>query len=186
MNALQLAQSQPPAPALAAAGEERGQYLIFTLGGESFAIGILAIKEIIEYGSLTEVPMMPPAVRGVINLRGSVVPVIDLAARFGRAPTEIRRRTCIVIVELAENGERHDVGVIVDAVNEVMEIPREEIEPPPSFGSRIRSDFIAGMGKLGARFVIILEVARVLSPDDIAPVRGTLVAAPAASGTQPA
>lgn len=151
-----------------------GQYLIFALGGEVFAIGILAIKEIIEYGQLTEVPMMPSVVRGVINLRGAVVPVIDLAARFGGARTTIGRRTCIVIVELEQDGERHDVGVIVDAVNEVIEIPRAEIEPAPAFGARLRTDFIAGMGKLGGRFVIILDVAKVLSLDDIASLSAML------------
>lgn len=150
-----------------AAAAEHGQYLVFNLGGESFAIGILAIKEIIEYGQLTEVPMMPAVVRGVINLRGAVVPVIDLSARFGRAPTVIGRRTCIVIVELAQSGERHDVGVIVDSVNEVVEIDAAEIEPVPDFGTRLRTEFIAGMGKLDGEFVIILRVERILSLDEL-------------------
>lgn len=148
-------------------GGEQGQYLIFTLAQETFAMGILAIKEIIEYGALTAVPMMPEVVRGVINLRGAVVPVIDLSARFGRGQTEVGRRTCIVIVELAQDGERHDVGVIVDSVNEVMEIGIGDIEPAPSFGAKIRTDFIAGMGKLDNRFVIILNIDQVLSLDEI-------------------
>lgn len=156
-------------PMVLAGGEptDQSQYLIFTLGGESFAIGILAIKEIIEYGSLTEVPMMPAAVRGVINLRGAVVPVIDLSARFGRSLTVVGRRTCIVIVELEQDGERADVGVIVDAVNEVIEIGAADIEPAPSFGAKIRTEFIAGMGKLNGRFVIILDVGKVLALADI-------------------
>lgn len=144
---------------------EHGQYLIFSLAGEAFAIDILHVKEIIEYGQLTEVPMMPEVVRGVINLRGAVVPVIDLAARFGRTPTQVARRTCIVIVELEQEGEHHDVGIIVDAVNEVMEIPPADIEPPPTFGTQLRTDFIAGMGKLAGRFVSILQVDRVLCMD---------------------
>jgi purine-binding chemotaxis protein CheW len=155
-------------PGVADASPDQEQYLIFTLGGESFAIGILAVKEIIEYGSLTAVPMMPEVVRGVINLRGAVVPVIDLSRRFGQPRTEVRKRTCIVIVELAQDGERHDVGVIVDAVNEVIDIAQAEIEPPPSFGARVRTDFIAGMGKLAGGFVIILSLDKVLSLGEIA------------------
>ena len=154
---------------LAAVAEEQAeQYLTFMLGGEMFAIGILNIKEIIEYGSLTEVPMMPEFIRGVINLRGAVVPVVDLSARFGRKRTEITRRTCIVIIEVESAGEKHDVGVVVDAVSEVLEIPSGEIEPAPSFGAKIRADFIAGMGKVNGRFVIILNVNNVLSLDDLA------------------
>lgn len=149
-----------------------GQYLIFTLGGEAYAIGILAIKEIMEYGMLTEVPMMPAVVRGVINLRGAVVPVIDLAARFGRPPTKVAKRTCIVIVELEHDGEREDVGVMVDTVNEVLEIPGSEIEPAPSFGARIRTEFISGMGKVNGKFVILLDTNRVLTLDEFAAVHG--------------
>lgn len=144
------------------------QYLTFLLGGEMFAVGILNIKEIIEYGAVTEIPMVPPFIRGVINLRGAVVPVIDLASRFGGKRSEISRRTCIVIIELAENDERQDIGVVVDAVSEVLEIPATEIEPPPSFGARIRADFIKGMGKVNGKFVILLEVDKVLSVDEIA------------------
>jgi len=148
--------------------EEQNQYLTFLLGGEMFAIGILNIKEIIEYGSLTEVPMMPEFIRGVINLRGAVVPVVDLSARFGRKRTEVTRRTCIVIIEVETDGDKHDVGVVVDSVSEVLEIAAGEIEPAPSFGTRIRADFIAGMGKVSGKFVIILSVNNVLSLDDLA------------------
>jgi len=154
---------------LAASGEAN-QYLTFTLGGEMFAVGILNVKEIIEYGSLTEIPMMPAFIRGVINLRGAVVPVIDLAARFGGQATAIGRRTCIVIVEVQQQEGRHDVGIMVDAVSEVLEIPGKEIEPPPAFGARIRADFIAGMGKVNQKFVIILDILRVLSVDEMAAV----------------
>ncbi len=144
-----------------------------------FAIGILAIKEIIEYASLTEVPMMPAYVRGVINLRGSVVPVADLSVRFGRKPGPVTKRTCIVIIEVTANGERQDVGVVVDAVNEVLDILATDIEPPPSFGSRIRTDFIRGMGKVNNKFVILLDVNHVLSLDELADV-ASVAEAPAA------
>jgi purine-binding chemotaxis protein CheW len=147
------------------------QYLTFMLAGETFAIGILAIKEIIEYGSLTEVPMMPACVRGVINLRGAVVPVMDLLARFGRTPSAVSKRTCIVIVELQAGDERQVVGVVVDAVNEVLDIAPADIEPPPAFGARIRTDFIQGMGKVKGKFVILLNVDHVLSLDDLAALR---------------
>jgi len=154
--------------AVAQIAEEQNQYLTFQLGGEMFAIGILNIKEIIEYGSLTEVPMMPGFIRGVINLRGAVVPVVDLSARFGRKRTEVTRRTCIVIIEVETDDEKHDVGLVVDSVSEVLEIAAGEIEAAPSFGTKIRADFIHGMGKVNGKFVIILSVNNVLSLDDLA------------------
>ena len=148
------------------------QYLTFMLAGETFAIGILAIKEIIEYGQLTEVPRMPASIRGVINLRGSVVPVIDLGARFGKQATSVSKRTCIVIIEVSSDSNEGEitqtVGVMVDAVNEVLDIPGTEIELPPSFGARIRPDFIKGMGKVDGKFVIILNADKVLSVDEMA------------------
>lgn len=144
------------------------QYLTFMLGGEMFAIGILHIKEIIEYGGLTEVPMMPKFIRGVINLRGAVVPVVDLSARFGRKTADVTRRSCIVIVETETPDGSCDLGVVVDSVSEVLEIQARDIEPAPAFGARIRADFIAGMGKVNERFVIILDVNRVLSVDEMA------------------
>ncbi len=148
------------------------QYLTFLLGGEMFAIGILGIKEIIEYDGLTRVPMMPECILGVINLRGAVVPVMDLAARFGKPPTVITKRTCTVIVEVeATDGERqdqtHDMGLVVDAVNAVLDIPDADIEPAPAFGARIRTDFIAGMGKVNGKFVILLNISRVLSIQEL-------------------
>jgi purine-binding chemotaxis protein CheW len=153
--------------AAAKAAAEPSQYLTFMLGGEVFAIGILTIKEIIEYNSLTEVPMMPQCIRGVINLRGAVVPVMDLSARFGKPATAVTKRTCIVIVEIEADGERQDVGVTVDAVNEVLEIRPADIEPAPSFGANISTDFIHGMGKLNGKFVIILNTDHVLSVDHV-------------------
>jgi len=151
-----------------AAEQEQGQYLTFMLGGEIFAIGILHIKEIIEYGTLTAVPMMPEYIRGVINLRGAVVPVVDLSARFGRKGTDVSRRTCIVIIEVMSEDVQQVIGVVVDMVNEVLEIPHAEIEPGPSFGAKIRADFIGGMGKVDGKFVIILNVDKVLSVEELA------------------
>ena len=160
--------ARPQAMLSAAKLTEIHQYLTFQLGGEMYAVGILNVKEIIEYGQLTEIPMMPAFIRGVINLRGSVVPVIDLGARFGGHATETSRRTCIVIIELVHEDERHDIGIVVDAVSEVLEISSADIEPAPSFGAKIRTDFIAGMGKVGGRFVIVLDIQKVLSIDEIA------------------
>ena len=152
--------------------QEEGQYLTFFIGGEMFAISILGIKEIIEYGNLTTVPMMPDFIRGVINLRGAVVPVVDMSARFGRTASEVTRRSCIVIIEVETDEEKQDVGVVVDSVSEVLEIPAAEIEPAPSFGARIRADFISGMGKVNGKFVIILNADRVLSVDEMAMLSG--------------
>jgi purine-binding chemotaxis protein CheW len=154
--------------AAAATAADHQQYLTFTLGGEMFAIGILCVKEIIQYGNITAVPMMPDCIRGVINLRGAVVPVVDLARRFWRRGTEAARRTCIVIVEVEGEEGRQDVGVVVDAVSEVLEIRADQIEPAPAFGTRIRTDFIRGMGKINGRFVVIFDVAKVLSLDELA------------------
>jgi purine-binding chemotaxis protein CheW len=152
-----------------AAAAEPAQYLTFMLAQEQFAVGILGIKEIIEYQGVTEVPMMPACVRGVINLRGAVVPVVDLLARFGRASSAVTKRTCVVIVEVAcGTDERHVMGLLVDAVNEVLDIAPADIEPPPAFGARLRSDFIQGVGKVRGKFVLLLDVDRVLSVDEIA------------------
>jgi len=148
-------------------GTDHKQYLTFMLGGEVFAIGILVVKEIIGYGGLTVVPMMPACIRGVINLRGAVVPVMDLSARFGRESTAVSKYTCIVIVEIEAAGEQQVIGVIVDAVNAVLDIPAAEIEPAPRFGVKIRTDFIVGMGKVNGKFVILLNVDSVLSVEEI-------------------
>ena len=158
--------------ALISAAPGPSQYLTFTLRGEMFAVGILNVKELIEYVSLTEIPMVPDFIRGIINLRGSVVPVIDLAARFGGRRTEVGKRTCIVIVEVQHDDARHDIGVMVDAVSEVIDIPGSEIEAAPSFGAKIRADFIFGMGQIAGNFVIILCIDKVLSIAEIAQLTG--------------
>ena len=178
-----LVKSQNSAVAVAkqgAGGGDTHQYLTFTLGSEMFAVGILNVKEIIEYGNLTEIPMMPPFIRGVINLRGAVVPVVDLAARFGGKISAVQRRTCIVIVEVRQEDAKHDIGIMVDAVSEVLEIQAKDIEPPPSFGAKIRADFIAGMGKVAGKFVIILQIDRVLSVDEMALLANVAEASPEA------
>jgi purine-binding chemotaxis protein CheW len=162
--------------------QEEAQYLTFMLGGEMFAIGILGIKEILEYGNITSVPMMPAFVRGVINLRGAVVPVVDLSARFGRHNSDVTRRSCIVIIEADSEAGTQDVGLMVDAVSAVLEIPASEIEPAPSFGARIRSDFISGMAKVAGKFVIVLNADRVLSVDEMARLSEVDTQAGAASG----
>ena len=158
-------------PALAAtqAAVEEKQYLTFMLGGEMFSINILCIKEIIWYANLTEVPMMPECIRGVINLRGAVVPVMDLSRRFGKPSTPVIKSTCIVIVEVptAEEGEHLNMGLVVDSVQAVLEIASSEIEQAPSFGAKIRPDFIEGIGKVNGKFVILLNVNRVLSMEEI-------------------
>lgn len=160
------------------AGAPQGrQYLTFLVTGEIFAIAISSIKEIIEYRPPTDVPMMPAFMRGVINLRGRVVPVIDLSARFGRGRSEPTRRSCIVIVEVAHEHQQ-ELGIAVDGVSAVLEIADADIEPPPDFGARLRADFISGMGKLGERFVIILAIDKVLSIDELTLLGGA--AGPAA------
>lgn len=157
------------AKAGAASAVEEKQYLTFMLGGEMFSLSILCIKEIIWYANLTEVPMMPACIRGVINLRGAVVPVLDLSNRFGKPSTPVVKSTCIVIVEVptAVEGETQNMGVVVDSVQAVLEIPTSEIEPAPTFGAKIRSEFIEGIAKVNGKFVILLNVNRVLSAEEI-------------------
>jgi purine-binding chemotaxis protein CheW len=145
----------------------RTQYLSFVLGGEEYAVNILRVKEIIEYDLLTRVPSMPACVRGVINLRGRVVPVVDLAARFGLSESEITRRSCIVMVELQDGDDSVVVGIITDAVSQVLDLADSAIEPPPSFGASINTAFILGLAELDRKFVIVLDVDRCLDVADL-------------------
>ena len=140
------------------------QYLTFFIRGEEYAVPILRVKEIIEYDSVTRVPTTPVHVRGVMNLRGAVLPVIDLAAKFGCPETETTRTTCIVIVETRLHDDLLVVGVMADGVSQVVDIPQNAIEPPPPFGTSVRVDFLIGMGKLDGRLVLVLDIDRVLSP----------------------
>ena len=157
-----------PDTADAAGAPGTAQYLTFALGNEVFAMNIANVREIIQYGPMTTVPLMPAFVRGVINLRGAVVPVIDLHARFGRAPARVGKKTCIVIFDAQRESERVELGLMVDAVSEVITLEAGQIEPPPRFGSAVRREFIAGMGKLGERFVVILEPERAFDIGEMA------------------
>jgi purine-binding chemotaxis protein CheW len=150
-----------------APSQARTQYLSFALCGEEYAVDILRVREIIEYDALTRVPAMPASVRGVINLRGRVVPVVDLAARFGLEESEITRRSCIVMVELTVDGASIVVGIIADAVSQVLDLAESDIEPAPSFGTRVDARFIQGMTEAGKKFVIILDVDRALDTAEL-------------------
>lgn len=147
--------------------DEASQYLSFVLGGEVYGVSILVIKEILEYSEPTIVPMMPEFIKGVVNLRGSVVPVVDLSLRLGQQPAELTKRTCIVIIEVEHEEEKMEVGVMVDAVNEVLDIEPTNIEETPNFGLNIRTDFISGMGKVAEKFVVLLNINKVLSVDEL-------------------
>jgi purine-binding chemotaxis protein CheW len=164
------------------AGVQGRQYLTFTVTGVSFGIAISSIKEIIEYRTPTEVPKMLGYMRGLINMRGRVVPVIDLAVRFGRSKVEPTRRTCIVILDMQQKQEQHDIGVVADAVSAVVEIADADVEPAPSFGSHLRTDFISGMGKIGDEFVILLDIDKVLSVEELTTLEGEGL--PVTSGAQ--
>lgn len=152
---------------------EAAQLLTFSLGDEVFALDIRGVREIIQPGPTTAVPLMPAFVRGVINLRGAVVPVIDLNARFGRGLSQIGKKTCVVIFDTLRDGERTELGLLVDAVSEVVEIPAGAIQPAPDFGAAVRRDFIRGIGKLAERFVILLEPDKALDMDEMAQLCAT-------------
>lgn len=138
------------------------QFLSFMLGQEMFAMGILAVREILEYAGVTPVPQMPPSICGVINLRGTAVPVLDLARRLEREPSPLSKRTCIIVVEVDGGDGPFVIGILVDAVNAVLDIPAAEIEPAPRFGA-VRADLLHGIGKVNGRFVMLLNVQHLLS-----------------------
>lgn len=144
------------------------QFLSFMLGQDMFAIGILAVREILEYAGVTPVPQMPPCISGVINLRGTAVPVLDLARRLGREPAPIGKRTCIIVVEVESDDGPFVIGILVDAVNAVLDIPPADIEPAPSFGAQVRAEMLQGIGKVQGRFVLLLNVQHVVSASEIA------------------
>ena len=139
------------------------QYLTFQLAGEEYAVGILQVREIITYGTLTKVPHTPPSIRGVINLRGNVVPVVDLGRKFGLTASPVTDRTCVVIVEAGINESRTVMGVIADSVSQVITMSEDNILAAPAFGTRVRIDFLRGMGRSGDKFVLILDIDKVLS-----------------------
>lgn len=144
------------------------QFLTFRIGNEHYGLELSQTREIIEYSGITEVPLMPNFLRGVINLRGEVVPVIDLAVRLGRKPIEVQRRTCIIVVELSNNDQHHVLGLLADAVSEVIEMDDENIEDAPSFGANIRAEFIQGIAKQGEEFVVLLDANNALSIRELA------------------
>lgn len=153
------------------AARREGKYLTFSLGSEEYGIGILKIREIIGILPITAVPETPPYVKGVINLRGKVIPVVNLRLRFGMPEIEIGDRTCIVVVETAGEGGVMPVGIVVDAVSEVLNIRAEEIEDPPCFGVRLNTDYILGMAKMGKGVKLLLDIDRVLGADDLRAMR---------------
>lgn len=140
----------------------QSQLLTFEMGGEEYGVDLLQVTEIIEYGTLTQVPTMPAVVRGVVNLRGHVLPVVDLAARFGIAASPVTRRSCVVVVVTELAGERVQVGLVADAVHEVVGVDPAEVLPPPAFGSAVGASFLTGMVQKKEKFVMVLDLTRVL------------------------
>jgi purine-binding chemotaxis protein CheW len=148
------------------ANDQRTQVLTFVLAGEEYAVDILRVKEIIEYNTLTRVPGMPASVRGVINLRGRVVPVIDLAMRFGMPESVITARSSIVMVEIGVGEAAIIIGIITDSVSEVMDLDADEIQSPPSFGTSVGAEYLNGMAEKGNhKFVMLLNIDRALGAD---------------------
>lgn len=147
---------------------EGDKFLTFRLNDTSYGVEITRIKEIIEYGGITRIPMTPPSIRGVINLRGNVVPVIDLAERLEcGGDNDVSRRTCVIITEMEDEGEVMDIGFVVDAVEQVVGIHEDHIEATPAFGTDIKSDFICGMGNVNEKFVILLDMDSVFSVKEL-------------------
>ena len=146
---------------------EQQQYLTFHLAGTEYAIGILKVKEIIEYDAVTPVPKTPPWIRGVINLRGAVVPVVDLAVKFGVANSQVTKTTCIIILETILSGHPTIMGVIADAVSQVMDVSSEDIRPVPEFGTGIKIDYLLGVTRIGKKFALLLDTDKVLSADEL-------------------
>lgn len=143
------------------------QYISFSVAGEEYAVTILRAREIVEYDTVTRVPMMPPAVVGVLNLRGRVVPVVDLATKFGLPATQVTRWTCILIVETEADGELTQMGLLIDRVGDVVDLDPEDIEPAPAFGTKVHLDQLLGLGKVGKRLVLLLDIDRVLCPEEL-------------------
>jgi purine-binding chemotaxis protein CheW len=154
---------------------EQQQFLTFFLAGEEYAIEILKVREILEYDIVTRVPQTPIWIQGVFNLRGSVVPAIDLALKFGLQETPITPTTCIVILESRQNDDISVLGVVVDAVNQVIEPQPGDIEPPPSFGTQTRADYLLGMVKMGRKFALMLDIDKVLSTEELLQVEQAAV-----------
>ncbi len=146
---------------------ETVQYLTFKLADEVFALDVAKVREILEITNITKVPQTPDFMRGVINLRGSVVPVIDMRLKFGMSATEQTVNTCIIVVEITMDGDTTVLGALADSVQEVVEMEPESIEPAPHIGTKLNTDFIKGMGKVDSRFVMILDIDKVFSSDEL-------------------
>jgi purine-binding chemotaxis protein CheW len=149
--------------AIQAMPTEPRQFLGFHVGSEEYGIGILRVREILEYDTVTTMPDTPPSIRGVINLRGRVVPVMDLAVRFGLPRASVTSRSCVVIVEVTAGGEPAVMGLMVDAVHQVMELSPSDIETPPSFGTRADIQYLRGLGRAGKRFLLLLDIERLFA-----------------------
>jgi purine-binding chemotaxis protein CheW len=149
---------------------ETTQYLTFKLDEEIFALDISKVREVLDFTTITKVPRTPAFMRGVINLRGSVVPVVDMRLKFGMPATEKTVNTCIIIVEISLDGETTVLGALADSVQEVMDLEPDQIEPAPKIGTRLRTDFIRGMGKRDSNFIMILDIDKVFSSDELATV----------------
>jgi purine-binding chemotaxis protein CheW len=156
------------------------QYLTFTLDQERFAVEIAKVREVLEFGGVTKVPRVPDFMRGVINLRGSVVPVVDLKRKFGMGATEATVSTCVVIAEVAVDGEATVLGALADSVQEVIELDPAQVEPAPRIGTRLRTEFIRGMGKRDEEFLILLDIDRVFSGEELGQVQAAGESAAAA------
>jgi purine-binding chemotaxis protein CheW len=147
------------------------QYLTFKLADEVFALDISKVREVLDFTTITKVPRTPEFMRGVINLRGSVVPVVDLRLKFGMTQTERTVNTCIIITEVSVDGETTILGALADSVQEVMDLEPDRIEPAPKIGTKLRTEFIKGMGKQNDKFIILLDINRVFSTDELALVQ---------------
>jgi purine-binding chemotaxis protein CheW len=154
-----------------ATSTELSQYLSFRLGDEVFALDILKVREVLDFTSVTKIPKVPDFMRGVINLRGSVVPVIDLRLKFGMPETEKTVNTCVIIVDVEFEGTSIVIGALADSVSEVFDLDSTEIEPSPKMGTQIRTDFLKGMGRHGDGFVMILDIDRVFTADDLREIK---------------
>ncbi|PLY00578.1 MAG: chemotaxis protein CheW [Desulfuromonas sp.] len=150
---------------------ESWQYLTFRLGQESFGIDVLKVREILDFVDVTKVPQSPDYMLGVINLRGSVVPVVDLRKRFAIESGERSKDNCIIVLEIKLNGEQLNVGIIGDMVEEVIDLRSEQIEPPPKLGSQLRAEFIVGMGKQDERLIILLDIDKIFSDEELSLVQ---------------
>jgi purine-binding chemotaxis protein CheW len=151
-----------------------GKYLTFTLAGEEYGIGILKVKEIIGIITITAIPQTPPYIKGVINLRGKVIPVIDLRLKFGMSPMEYTERTCIIVIEVSQGPGYLLIGILVDSVSEVLNIKGADIEDTPNFGTQLNTDFILGMAKAGGGIKILLDIDRVMNADEVAALENTI------------